>query len=102
VPASLQLVAASLLLGAFTPGVVTLMIGRLHELLPGDPAAQHAAWSHSTTTFALFQALSGYAYSWLYQRSGGDYSLIYVLAAAAFALALLAGVLPLRRAPPAH
>jgi predicted MFS family arabinose efflux permease len=95
-PSTPVLVLASLLLGAFTPGVVTLMIGRLHELLADDHAAQHAAWSRLTTIFALFQALSGYAFSWLYTVSRGDYRLLYAAAAAAFALALTIDLVPSR------
>jgi len=89
-PQTATLVLASLLLGAFTPGVVTLVIGRLHELLAHDHDAQHAAWSRSTTMFALSQAVSGYALSWLFSHSGGDYRAIYLVAVVAFALALLA------------
>lgn len=94
--APLTLAAASLLLGAFTPGVVSLMIGRLHELLQGDHPAQHAAWSRSTTVFALCQALSGYAYSWLFAQMAFPYTVIYVIAGCAFALALVADVVAAR------
>jgi predicted MFS family arabinose efflux permease len=93
------LVVASFLMGAFTPGVVTLMIGRLHELLPGDHAAQHASWGRSTTVFALFQALSGYGFSFLFAHTGGAYLPIYACAAAAFALALAADLLAQRSRP---
>jgi predicted MFS family arabinose efflux permease len=95
------LVLASLLLGAFTPGVVTLVIGRLHELLAHDHDAQHAAWSRSTTMFALSQAVSGYAFSWLFARTGGDYRTIYLVAVGAFALALLADLAVSRSRQPA-
>lgn len=96
-----SLVLASLLLGAFTPGVVTLVIGRLHELLAHDHDAQHAAWSRSTTMFALSQAVSGYGFSWLFAHSGGDYRAIYLVAVAAFALALLADLAVSRSRRPA-
>jgi len=100
-PRTPSLVLASLLLGAFTPGVVTLVIGRLHELLAHDHDAQHAAWSRSTTMFALSQAVSGYGFSWLFARSGGDYRAIYLVAVAAFALALLADLAVSRSRRPA-
>jgi predicted MFS family arabinose efflux permease len=98
---TVALVLASLLLGAFTPGVVTLVIGRLHELLAHDHDAQHAAWSRSTTMFALSQAVSGYAFSWLFARTGGDYRTIYLVAVGAFALALLADLAVSRSRQPA-
>lgn len=100
-PHTPSLVLASLLLGAFTPGVVTLVIGRLHELLAHDHDAQHAAWSRSTTMFALSQAVSGYGFSWLFAHSGGDYRAIYLVAVAAFALALLADLVVSRSRRPA-
>jgi len=86
-PAALAL--SAVMLGAFTPGVVTLMIGRLHELLPGDGHAQHAAWGHSTTMFALCQALAGYAFSFLFAHSGGRHHTVFVASALAFGVALL-------------
>ncbi|GGY03222.1 YbfB/YjiJ family MFS transporter [Pseudoduganella dura] len=89
VPHPAALGAASVLLGAFTPGVVTLMIGRLHELLPGDTHAQHAAWGHSTTMFALCQALAGYAFSFLFAHSGGRHHVVFVASALALGAALL-------------
>ncbi|WP_229429106.1 YbfB/YjiJ family MFS transporter [Massilia sp. ST3] len=92
-PQAPSLLAASLLLGAFTPGVVTLMIGRLHELLPGRHAAQHAAWSRSTSMFALFQALAGYGLSWVFARNGGQHRVLFMAAGGAFALALLLDLL---------
>lgn len=98
---TLALAAASVLLGAFTPGVVSLMIGRLQELLPGDQPAQHAAWSRSTTVFALCQALSGYAYSWLFAQMNAPYRAIYLIAAGAFAVALAADFLAARARQPA-
>jgi predicted MFS family arabinose efflux permease len=87
------LAGAGFLMGAITPGAVPLVIGRLQELLPGDPAAQHAAWGHSTTMFALFQALSGYGCSFLFSHTGGAYLPIYLCAAGAFAIALAADLL---------
>lgn len=96
------LAVASLLLGAFTPGVVSLMIGRLHELLPGDHPAQHAAWSRSTTVFALCQALSGYAYSFLFAQMDQPYHAIFLTGVAAFGLALAADAIAARCSPPHH
>ena len=42
--------------------VVAIVIGRTHELLPGDPTRQAAAWSSCTPAFALGQAVAGYVY----------------------------------------
>ena len=50
------LIVSSVIIGAFTPGVVPLALGRIHELLPHDTAALQGAWSMATTGFALLQA----------------------------------------------
>jgi MFS family permease len=82
------LIVSSLVMGAFTPGIVPLALGRIHELLPHDPRGQQAAWSAATTSFALFQAAGAYALTFVFARSGGDYHLLFLIGAASFALSL--------------
>jgi MFS family permease len=86
------LVAATLVLGALTPGIVPLVLGRIQEVLPGDPFAQRAAWSRATTAFALLQAAGGYLYAFLFAHSGEDYRLIFLIGAGALAAAWVADV----------
>jgi len=73
--------------GAAVPGIVPLVLGRVHELVPGDPEGQRAAWSVTTMAFALGQAGAAYGFSFLYAR-GGDYLPLFSLAAACLVLAL--------------
>ncbi|MEK0083132.1 YbfB/YjiJ family MFS transporter [Benzoatithermus flavus] len=88
-PGAFWLVVSSLVVGASVPGVVPLVLGRVHELLPhADPARRAAAWSIATTAFALGQAAAAYGLSALFARSG-DYALLFALGAAALVLALL-------------
>lgn len=82
------IVAATIVLGAFTPGVVPLMLGRVHDTLPHDPSAQRAAWSRVTSAFALFQVLAGYGYSYLFAHTHENYALIFACGAVAFMIAL--------------
>ncbi|HEX3537705.1 MAG TPA: YbfB/YjiJ family MFS transporter [Stellaceae bacterium] len=86
-PAGLAL--SSFVVGAFVPGIVAIMIGRTRELLPGDPAAQTAAWGLCTTAFAIGQAIAGYGFSYVFSRSAGGYSVLFLLGGAALLLALL-------------
>ena len=51
--------------------------------------------------FALSQAVSGYGFSWLFAHSGGAYRAIYLVAVAAFALALPADLAVSRSRRPA-
>jgi len=82
------LIVSSLVMGAFTPGIVPLVLGRVHELLPHDIAEQKAAWSAATTAFALFQAAAAYGLTFAFTRSGGNYHLLFVIGAFAFATSL--------------
>src|SRR5205085_9073840 len=67
---SIGLAVSSFVVGAFVPGCVAITIGRTRELIPGDPARQAAAWGFCTTAFALGQAISGYAFSFIFCADG--------------------------------
>jgi MFS family permease len=82
----------TVILGVFTPGIVPLVLGRIHELVPHDHIEQRAAWSRATTAFALFQALGGYGYSYLFSRFHNDYELVFLCGAGALALAFVTDV----------
>ncbi|MFK3771492.1 YbfB/YjiJ family MFS transporter [Pseudomonas sp. NPDC089406] len=83
---------AALLIGSFPPGIVPLALARVHQLVDGHHQ-QNATWSRATVSFASFQALAGYAYSALFSASGGNYWLLFGMAAGAVLLALLADLL---------
>lgn len=84
------LIAATVVVGSFPPGIVPIVLGRVHQLLPGDAHGQSAVWSKATTVFALFQALAGYGYSYLFALSGGDHRLLMGIGAGALLIAVLA------------
>ncbi|PPQ15275.1 MFS transporter [Bradyrhizobium sp. AC87j1] len=86
--APLSLIVSSLVVGGFTPGIVPLVLGRIHELVPHSAEQQRATWSHATTSFALFQAAAAYGFSWIYAQTGGDYLVLFGLGGGAVVLAL--------------
>ncbi|WP_144139826.1 YbfB/YjiJ family MFS transporter [Paraburkholderia sp. BCC1884] len=90
------LATATVILGVFTVGIVPLVLGRIHELMPHDHTEQRAAWSRATTAFALFQALGGYGYSYLFSHSHNDYALIFTCGASALVVALAADLVTSR------
>jgi predicted MFS family arabinose efflux permease len=73
-------------IGCLVPGVVSLVLGRVHEL--AAPEQTRAAWSLATIAFAVGQAAGAYGLSWLFARTG-DYGLLFGLGAAAIVAALL-------------
>ncbi|WP_448107132.1 YbfB/YjiJ family MFS transporter [Pseudomonas azerbaijanoccidentalis] len=84
--AALALLAV--ILGSFPPGIVPLGLARVHELIP-EHHLQQIAWSRATVSFATFQAIAGFAYSALFNASGGHHGLMFVIAAGAIVVALL-------------
>lgn len=82
------LMISSVVMGAFTPGIVPLALGRVHELLPHHPVAQKMAWSAATSSFAVLQAVAAYGMSFLFAHNGGEYRGLFVIGAVAMALAL--------------
>jgi predicted MFS family arabinose efflux permease len=94
------LAVLTVVIGSFPPGIVPLVLARVHESIPHDAARQNLAWSRATTVFAAFQAGAGYAFSALFNWSGGNHRLLFLIAAAALGVALLAdlgGPFALRR-----
>jgi len=81
------LFVSSAVVGALVPGIVPLVLGRVHELIPDDPHRQAAAWSVTTVAFALGQAGAGYGFSFLYAQTG-SYAALFAIAAATLATAL--------------
>jgi len=87
--AAAALIVSALVVGAFVTGTAPLVLGRIHELLPGHAQRRHVAWSRATIAFALFQAVAAYALSFVFARSGGDYRLLFGIGAVAMMAALL-------------
>ncbi|OSI32189.1 YbfB/YjiJ family MFS transporter [Bradyrhizobium canariense] len=86
--APLPLIVSSVVVGGFTPGIVPLVLGRIHELVPHSAEQQRTTWSHATTSFALFQAAAAYGFSWIYAQTGGDYLVLFALGGGAVVLAV--------------
>jgi predicted MFS family arabinose efflux permease len=82
------LALSSLVVGAMVPGVVPLVLGRVHELTPPDAQQRQAGWSFATTAFALGQAAAAYGFSFLFAQTGGGYAALFALGGAALMLAL--------------
>jgi MFS family permease len=86
--APVTMIVSSVIVGGFTPGIVPLVLGRIHELMPHSNADQRAAWAQATTVFALFQAAGAYGLSYLFQRTGGNYTILFVIGASAITASL--------------
>jgi predicted MFS family arabinose efflux permease len=83
----LSLSISSIVVGAMVPGVVALVLGRVHELIH-NADHQRKAWALCTTAFALGQAAAAYGLSYIFAHTGGTYRVLFALGAAALASAL--------------
>lgn len=84
----IALALLAMVFGSFPPGIVPLALARVHELVP-EHHQQQVVWSRATVSFATFQAIAGFAYSALFNASGGQHALLFSIACAAIVLALL-------------
>jgi predicted MFS family arabinose efflux permease len=101
-PSHTSLVLSSVVVGAFVPGIVVLVLGRVHELLPHHPAEHKTAWSVATTGFAILQAVAAYGMSYLFMSSGGGYRTLFALGATAMVLALAVDLIAAPSGGPRH
>jgi predicted MFS family arabinose efflux permease len=84
----LWLALSSIVVGAFTPGITTLVLGRVRELVPHDAALQRSAWGIATIGFAAGQGGGAYLFSYLFAQSQ-SYVLLFEIGVAAIAASLL-------------
>ncbi len=84
----LVLALSSLVIGAYVPGITTLVLGRARELVPPDRRRQEAAWSTLTVAWAIGQAAGAYGLSALYAHAQ-SYGVLFALGAAALVAALV-------------
>ncbi|WP_426663829.1 YbfB/YjiJ family MFS transporter [Rhodanobacter aciditrophus] len=81
------LMLSSVVVGAFTPGIVPLALGRVQELLVDHPSERKAAWSRATISFAVLQAVGAYGASYLF-ASTESYRALFAIGSTAMVLAL--------------
>ncbi|HMR32283.1 MAG TPA: YbfB/YjiJ family MFS transporter [Geminicoccaceae bacterium] len=79
------LMVSAAVAGAFTPGIVPLVLGRVQELVPIDERTR--AWGWATISFAAAQAIAAYGLSAVFAVTGSHLPL-FGIGAASLVLAL--------------
>ena len=101
---AVALAVSSLVIGAAVPGVVPVVLGRVHELTQPDVAIRTRAWSIATIAFAVGQASGAYGFAFLFDVNNSHVP-SFLCGAGMFVLALaieaFVGVLARRGARPA-
>ncbi len=89
------LALSSFIVGAFTPGIVSVVMGRAQEIAGGDPLRHRAIWGAATASFGAFQAIAAYRMAFMFARSDGAYATLFTAGSAALILACLLDVWPM-------
>jgi predicted MFS family arabinose efflux permease len=90
---TIMVAVSSLVAGAFTPGISSLMLGRVYELV--ESVLHRQVWAYATIAWALAQAAGSYGFAYLYSRSN-DFPLLFGLGALALVIALAADLIGTR------
>lgn len=85
---SLSLAVSSFVTGAVVPGVVPLIVGRVHGLSGNNAPLQRSAWSYATVGFSVGQAGAAYAFSYIFEITG-RYDILFQIGTAALVTALI-------------
>lgn len=82
----------TLVIGTFAPGIVPLALARVHEIVVHNPVGQNVVWQRATLAAAAGMAVAAYAYSALFNATGGNHRLLFLSGSGLLALALLTDV----------
>jgi predicted MFS family arabinose efflux permease len=82
----------TIIIGTFAPGMVPLVLARVHEVVTHDAPRQNIAWTRASVISAAALAVAAYAFSALFNATGGNHRLLFVVAAAMLVVSLISGI----------
>lgn len=71
----------TVIIGTFAPGMVPLVLARIHEVVPNHTMRQNVAWTRASVISAAGLAISAYGFSALFEATAGDHRLLFSVAA---------------------
>lgn len=83
------LAVLTVVIGTFAPGMVPMALARVHEAVPHNAPRQNVAWSRASILAAASMAVAAYAFSALFNASGGNHRLMFLVGAGLLVLVLL-------------
>ncbi len=86
------LAVVTVIVGTFAPGIVPLVLVRVHEVVTHNATRQNVAWTRASVISAAALAVAAYAFSALFNATGGNHRLLFLVAAVMLVLSLLAGI----------
>jgi predicted MFS family arabinose efflux permease len=87
----LALGVLTIVVGTFAPGMVPLALARVHELVPHNATRQNVAWTRASVISAAGLAIAAYAFSGLFNATGGNHRVLFLISAAMLAVVLASG-----------
>jgi predicted MFS family arabinose efflux permease len=88
----LALGVLTIVVGTFAPGMVPLVLARIHELVSHNATRQNVAWTRASVISAAGLAIGAYAFSGLFNATGGDHRMLFLIAAAMLVVVLVVGL----------
>jgi predicted MFS family arabinose efflux permease len=82
----------TVVIGTFAPGMVPLVLARVHEAVTHNAPRQNIAWTRASVISAAALAVAAYAFSALFNVTSGNHRLLFLVAAVMLVVSLLAGV----------
>lgn len=82
----------TVIVGTFAPGMVPLVLARVHELVSHNASRQNVAWTRASVISAAALAVAAYGFSALFNATGGDHRLLFIVAAAMLVASLALGI----------
>ncbi|MEI2415659.1 YbfB/YjiJ family MFS transporter [Orrella sp. JC864] len=79
----------TVIVGTFAPGMVPLVLARVHQELAGHANHQNLAWTRASVISAAGLAAAAYAFSALFNMTDGDHRLLFLLSAGMLLIVLL-------------
>ncbi|ANN68482.1 YbfB/YjiJ family MFS transporter [Bordetella bronchialis] len=89
--------ALTLAIGTFAPGMVPLVLACVHDVVRHGAARQNAAWTRASVVSAAALAVAAYAFSALFNASGGNHRMLFLVSAAMLVATLLLSLLSRER-----
>jgi predicted MFS family arabinose efflux permease len=92
----------TVIIGTFAPGMVPLVLACVHDLVVHNATRQNIAWTRASVISAGALAGAAYAFSALFNFTGGDHRLLFLVAAALLILVLFTAFFAGEKRGPAH
>ncbi|AOB30614.1 hypothetical protein AKI39_07805 [Bordetella sp. H567] len=80
------------IIGTFAPGMVPLVLARVHEVVAHNATRQNIAWTRASVISAIGLAVAAYGFSAVFNATGGNHRLLFLDSTVMLVIVLLIGL----------